>query len=118
MKNQKDQQKEIKRIKRIKQNIIDEHNETAQYLFRIYTEDILIYDKRRHYDIMKSSGLEFTAINTFGQWQGFFEKSVVFEIIGTIEIKDKVLKLCHEIKKANNQESVIFTQQKITVEYI
>lgn len=78
-------------------------------LYRLYTERKNI-DKIKDIATKYFSG--FTILTGTGFWKGEKEESLILEITGGKEEKEKVKKLGKDIKKTNDQESILFQSLK------
>ena len=73
-------------------------------LYRIFTEN---KNKKKIETLLNKHFEGFTMYNATGYWKNQSEESLVIEIEGKQSINNKVLDLCHKIKLANKQESVL-----------
>jgi hypothetical protein len=79
--------------------------------YRIYTENKNLEKIKE----LASSYLEsFTIFQAGGCWKGAWEDSVVIESIGKFLLGD-VRRLAMEIKKMNDQEAVLITQEDVEI---
>ncbi len=78
-------------------------------VYRIYTEDKNSYLIEK---LLERHGIDGATIyETTGLWQGKSEASIVIEIIGhdSQDVRARVFALKDDIKRENNQESVLLT---------
>ncbi len=86
--------------------------------FTIYTED----KNRREIEVIVTKYFTgFTIIPAVGFYKGAREQSVIIELIldRTTKVFEDVKNLCEEIKKYNDQESILLTRENaLDVEFI
>ncbi len=86
-------------------------------LYRIYTEN---KNRDRIEELVSQYYDGFTIFETTGYWKRNKEKSLVIEVLQTEPegIYFNIRTLCESIRRENNQESVLLTEQEVWAKFI
>lgn len=84
-------------------------------LFRIQTED----KNRESIEELISDFFDgFTILSGTGYWKSDKEDTLVIEVIGPEDIRANIEHCADIIRKSNNQECVLVTEQPITTKFV
>jgi hypothetical protein len=86
--------------------------------YRIYTQDMPDY-RRKLVSILKRNGFrDFTLFGGTGYYKGGAEYSLMVEIAVKSQRDRKIRAVCEEIRKRNNQETVIYVRFPVEGEFV